>query len=102
MKCPKCGSETSLKKEALQKSGLDYESHYCTKCREGFVDMKQLDELAKKEKTLRDAKKTKISRWGNSLAVRIPKEFATELKITPGKHVLVSRENKALKIILQS
>lgn len=101
MKCPNCNSKTVLKKGLLPKSELELESHYCQKCGQSFVDMKQLGELARKEKALREAKKARFAKWGNSLAIRIPKQIATELSINAGKEALISKEKKALKILLQ-
>lgn len=42
--------------------------------------------------------KTTIHRWGNSLAVRIPKAFAVHLGITSGKEVELSLDQNALHI----
>jgi len=33
---------------------------------------------------------TQVQKWGNSLALRIPKAFATELGLSPGARVRVS------------
>lgn len=48
--------------------------------------MKQLKLLANKYRKLRKAKGVIFSKWGNSLAVRIPSEIAEEYKIKAGKH----------------
>jgi antitoxin MazE len=40
----------------------------------------------------------KIQKWGNSLALRIPKSFATELKISEDSEVNLSLENGKLII----
>ena len=42
--------------------------------------------------------KTTIQKWGNSLAIRIPKTFAMELGIDSGKEVELSLELNALHI----
>jgi len=40
-----------------------------------------------------------IQKWGNSLAVRIPRSLANELGIKPGTHVQISRQNGQIIII---
>ena len=42
--------------------------------------------------------KAKISKWGNSLAVRLPKHVADELSLTPGKDVEIAKEGTRLTI----
>ena len=41
---------------------------------------------------------TKIRKWGNSLAVRLPKELASGLSLREGGEVLISQEGDALII----
>ena len=41
---------------------------------------------------------TTIQKWGNSLAIRIPKEFAEELKLSAGS--VVGFEKRGTKIII--
>jgi len=41
---------------------------------------------------------TKIQKWGNSLAVRIPKPFASEMKISEGASIEMMVEEGALVI----
>jgi antitoxin MazE len=42
--------------------------------------------------------KVKIAKWGNSLAVRLPKRLAEELGLTPGKTVELHKEGSTLAI----
>jgi antitoxin MazE len=42
--------------------------------------------------------KTTVSRWGNSLGVRIPKEIAAELGLTGGKQVDIVVDGKRIVI----
>ena len=42
--------------------------------------------------------KVKIAKWGNSLAVRLPKKLAEELGLAPGKAVELKREGSTLAI----
>lgn len=42
--------------------------------------------------------KTKIQKWGNSLAVRIPKPIAKELGIGEGEDMSISLENQRITL----
>ena len=42
--------------------------------------------------------KTKIARWGNSIAVRLPKRLADELGLAPGRTVELEKEGTRLTI----
>jgi antitoxin MazE len=42
--------------------------------------------------------KVKIAKWGNSLAVRLPKRLADELGLKPGKTVELQKEGTRLAI----
>lgn len=42
---------------------------------------------------------TTIQKWGNSLAVRLPKELAKKLKLREGSSVLVSEDSKRRIVI---
>ncbi len=41
---------------------------------------------------------SRILKWGNSLAVRIPKAFADEMKVSEGASIQMSMEENALVI----
>jgi antitoxin MazE len=42
--------------------------------------------------------KAKISKWGNSVAVRLPKRYADELGLTPGREVDLTKDGTRLAI----
>jgi antitoxin MazE len=44
------------------------------------------------------AQRSKVAKWGNSLAVRIPQDAAQELGLSEGSDVSVSIKGKALTI----
>jgi antitoxin MazE len=44
------------------------------------------------------AMKVKISKWGNSLGLRLPKHLADELSLGPGKDVEIARDGTRLTI----
>ena len=43
--------------------------------------------------------KTRVQRWGNSLAVRIPKPFATEAGLHPNDEVVLTLQDGHLVLI---
>ncbi|MEO8347520.1 MAG: AbrB/MazE/SpoVT family DNA-binding domain-containing protein [Acidobacteriota bacterium] len=43
--------------------------------------------------------KTRVQKWGNSLAVRIPKAFADGAGLEPASEVEVSLENGELRLV---
>lgn len=42
--------------------------------------------------------KAKIAKWGNSLAVRLPKHLADELQLVPGRDVEIAKDGTRLTI----
>ena len=42
--------------------------------------------------------KTRVQKWGNSLALRIPKSFATEISLAQGSEVKVSLVGKKIVV----
>ena len=100
MKCPICNKgEMKKLKDIMEQDGIEFEAYQCSKCGEEIMNMKQLKALAGKYRKLRKAKDIIFSKWGNSLAVRIPSEIANEYKLSAGKHGLLTREKEGIKII---
>lgn len=100
MQCPICNKgEMKKRKDIIEHDGIEFEAYQCPKCGEEIMNMKQLKVLADKYRKLRKAKDITFSKWGNSLAVRIPSEVAEEYKLTAGKHGLLTREKEGIKII---
>ena len=81
----------------------DFNAEICSKCGESFTDevtTKNIGESAKKKGVWGLGKKTKITRTGNSLAIRIPKEIIKFLKLKEGKEAYIYPERD--KIIIES
>lgn len=87
-------------KDVFEEDGVEYEYHHCPKCKEDLLDMAQLHDAAEQYRALKKAKETKLKMWGNSLAVRIPKQFAEELKMIANQKCLILKEKNALKIMV--
>lgn len=81
----------------------EFPAEVCTKCDESFMDgvtMRKIEEAAKKKGIWGLGKETKITRTGNSLAVRIPKKLADYLHLSEGEDVYIHPEKD--KLIIES
>jgi antitoxin component of MazEF toxin-antitoxin module len=63
------------------------------------MNMSQLKSLANKYRKLKKSKEITFAKWGNSIAVRIPSDYAKEFKIHPGKHGLLTKDEKGIRIL---
>ena len=107
MKCPMC-EKGDLKKGKIKETmfGIylgEFPAEICSKCNESFTDektTKAIQEAAKKKGIWDLGKKTKITKTGNSLAVRIPKKIADFLKLKEGKEAYIHPEKN--KLIIES
>ncbi|MBS3163757.1 AbrB/MazE/SpoVT family DNA-binding domain-containing protein [Candidatus Woesearchaeota archaeon] len=104
-KCPIC-EEGTLKKGKIKEYmfGIylgEFPADICSKCKESFTDSdttKKIEEIAKQKGIWGLSAVTKITKTGNSLAVRIPKKIADYLKLKNGKEAYVHPENNKLII----
>lgn len=84
--------------------GIDlgtYPGQKCSSCGEVFTDSTEMIKIEKKAKQKGIwglGKKTKITRTGNSLAVRIPKEIAEYLHLKEGNEAWMHPERDKLVI----
>jgi len=107
MKCPVCG-RGNLEKGKIREVmfGIDlgqFPAEICNKCKESFTDgntTQAIEKAAKKKGIWGLGRKTKISKAGNSLAVRIPKEIVHFLKLKDGMEAYIHPEKD--KIIIES
>ena len=96
-KCTECsGSMQQLK--AKTHEGVEYSYFKCLKDGEEIVDMKQLHEVAERYRTLKKYN-VKLSKWGLSLGLRIPKELVEKYKLKNEKEVSIVPEKTGLRII---
>lgn len=100
-KCPVC-EKGSLKKGEVEEEMFGvklgrFPAEVCTSCGESFVDDAAVQKIEARAKELGIwglAKKVKVVRSGNSLAVRIPAELAKFLSIAKDREVLLYPEGK--------
>ena len=107
MKCPVCEKGILEKKEIEEYIfGLNlgkYPAEVCNKCGESFTDSevtRKIEEAAKKKGIWGLGYVTKITKSGNSLAVRIPKKLADYLKLKEGEEAFMHPEGS--KIVIES
>lgn len=103
MKCPVC--DKGVLRKAKTKEYLfgvflgEFPAEICDKCKESIVDsktMQRIEDAAKKKGIWGLGAKTKFTKTGNSIAVRIPKKIADYLKIKSGKEAYIHPEDNKL------
>ena len=96
-KCSECGKQMEEKK-AFTPEGISYKYFKCSKCGEEIVDMKQLHEVAEQYRTIK-LYHAKVTRWGQSLGLRIPKALAIKYQFKANDEVALIPEKNSIKII---
>ena len=94
-------SECKIKMKELKNKtpeGIEYNYYRCYKCGEEILDMKQLHNVAEKYRKMKSYH-IKLSKWGLSLGLRIPKELAKKYRLHDDKEVILLPEEKSIKII---
>ena len=100
MKCVICGGKTARKNVEYKEFGVslgNFNADICRKCGETFFDEKTAEKIQQKSKQLGLfglAKKAKVAKIGNSIAIRIPKEIAEFLKLKKGEEVTILPQGK--------
>ncbi|OGM03291.1 hypothetical protein A3K72_03200 [Candidatus Woesearchaeota archaeon RBG_13_36_6] len=100
MKCNKCKKQMQKTKDVIKEDNIEFDIYECKHCGERLMDMKQLHQLANKYRKLKKAQEVKFTKWGNSIAVRISKNFVNDLKIRPGKAALMYKDGQELRILV--
>ena len=96
-KCAECnGAMQEL--NAKTPEGVAYNYHKCKKCGEEIVGMNQLHEVAEQYRALRKYH-VKLSKWGLSLGLRIPKELVEKYNLKDDKEVSIIPEKKGIRIM---
>ncbi len=100
MICPICKKDKMEKvKDKIEEDGIEFEALKCSSCGEEIMNMSQLKSLAGKYRRLRKAKDIIFTKWGNSIAVRIPQEITKEFNITSGGQGILTTEKEGIRII---
>lgn len=96
-KCTDCNGMMHESK-AKTPEGIEYSYYKCEKCGEEIVDMKQLHEVAEQYRVLKRYQ-VKLSKWGLSLGLRIPKELVKKYNLKEEEEVAIIPEKKGIRII---
>lgn len=100
MKCPTCNKgEMEKIKDIIKQDGIEFEAFRCELCREEIMNMKQLKNLSQEYRKLKQAKEITFAKWGNSLAVRIPKDIVNEYHLKSGKRGILTKAKDGIKLI---
>ena len=105
VKCPVC-EKRELKKGKVKESMFgvllgEFPAEICSFCNESFTDEKTtqlIQEAAKKKGVWGLGVKTKITRTGNSLAIRIPQKIAFFLNLKEGEEAYIHPEDNKLVV----
>lgn len=104
MACPMCKGKLRKKKIKEEMFGIElgkFPALVCGKCGESYTDektTKKIEAIAKKKGIWGLGKRTKITRTGNSLAVRIPKEIVDYLHLKEGEKAYIHPQDKGIMI----
>lgn len=97
----KCTFCPGIMKEKKGKDPIDGLPHFyweCQRCGYQCLDMRQLHEAVELERKVRKYH-VKLSKWGLSLGVRIPKAIAKKYKLRESEEVVFIPEERAIKIL---
>jgi len=96
-KCTDCnGAMQQLKARTPEE--IEYSYYKCKKCGEEILDMEQLHLVAEHYRILKKYN-VKLSKWGLSLGLRIPKELVDKYKLKDEREVSIIPEKSGLRII---
>jgi len=95
--CSGCKGEMA-ELTAKTPEGVAYHYFKCSRCGEEIVDMKQLHNVAQKYREMK-AFHAKLSKWGMSLGLRIPKELVKKYHFKEEEKVTIVPEDKGIRII---
>lgn len=96
-KCGTCGKQME-EKEAFTPEGISYKYFACPKCGDEIVDIKQLHDVADRYRAIK-LYRAKVTRWGQSLGFRIPKELTTKYHLKANDEVSLIPDKNSIKII---
>ena len=78
--------------------GFEYNYFKCENCGEEILNMQQLHNVAEKYRQMKKYN-AKLTRWGQSLGLRIPKEIAKRYNFKDDEVVTIIPEKEGIRII---
>ena len=97
MKCIKCG-HAMQEKQGEHLDGIPYHYWSCPNCGDEIVDMRQLHEAVELSRKYKQYT-VKVSKWGDSDAIRIPRELSKQYHLKSKKTVRLIPEKTGIKIV---
>lgn len=100
MKCVMCEGRTVQRMVEHKEFGIlvgKFQAQVCQKCGKTYFAEKTAELIQQKSKRLGLfglAKRAKVAEIGNSIAIRVPKEIASFLKLKKGQEVTLFPESK--------
>jgi len=96
-KCPECNN---IMRELNTKTpdGISYSYFKCGNCGEEILNMSQLHKVAEKYRAIKRFN-ARLSKWGLSLGLIIPKELVKRYRLKSDKNVIIIPEKEAIRII---
>src|SRR3989344_3497889 len=96
----KCSECNEVMKELTSKTpeGVDYQYYKCTNCGEKILNMAQLHQVANQYRLMKSYH-VKLSKWGLSRGVRIPKELTEKYRLKANKELIIIPEKQGMKMI---
>jgi hypothetical protein len=96
-KCSECSGKM-IEKTGETPERVKYKYYKCNKCGEEIVDMKQLHHIAEKYRIMKKYN-AKLSKWGLSLGLRIPKDLVKEYGFSDDEEVTIIPEKRGILIL---
>ena len=96
--CSECQKGKLAEKTSQTPEGINYTYFRCTSCGEEILDLKQLHTVAEKYRVLKKYH-VRLSQWGLSVGLRIPKELAQKYHFKSSKGVDIIPEENGIKVI---
>ncbi len=96
-KCSECGRGMKEFK-AKTPENVTFSYYRCGNCGNEIVDMSQLHTVAEKYRIMKKYN-AKVSKWGFSLGIRIPKELVKKYKFKDDKEVIIIPEKEGIRVI---
>ena len=95
----KCSDCNNVMRELTAKTpdGVGYNYFKCSNCGEEILNMSQLHKVAEKYRAIKRFN-ARLSRWGLSLGLRIPKELVKRYRLKSNKNVTIIPEKEAIRI----
>lgn len=95
--CSECKG-VMVEKTAKTPEWISYNYFKCNKCGEEIVNMNQLHNVAEKYRVMKRYN-VKLSKWGLSIGLRIPKEIVKKYHFKENEEVAIIPEKKGIRII---